>query len=62
MGGRGRWISEFKANLVYRVSYKTGRTTQKIPLSTKVKKKKVNKTKEKRKCVTIVLGFDVPML
>ena len=25
LGGRGRWISEFEANLVYRVSSRTAR-------------------------------------
>ena len=29
LGGRGRWISEFKASLVYRVSSRTARATQK---------------------------------
>jgi hypothetical protein len=28
LGGRGRWISEFKASLVYRVSSRTARATQ----------------------------------
>jgi hypothetical protein len=27
-GGRGRWICEFEAGLVYRVSSKTARATQ----------------------------------
>jgi hypothetical protein len=38
MGGRGRWISEFKASLVYRVSSRTG-ATQRNPVSEKKKKK-----------------------
>ena len=29
--GKGRWISEFKASLVYRVSSKVSRTTQRNP-------------------------------
>ena len=33
MGGRGRRISEFKASLVYRVSYRTARATQRNPVS-----------------------------
>jgi hypothetical protein len=33
MGGRGRQISEFKASLVYRVSYRTTRTAQRNPVS-----------------------------
>jgi hypothetical protein len=31
LGGRGRQISEFKANLVYRVSSRTARATQRNP-------------------------------
>jgi hypothetical protein len=38
LGGRGRQISEFKASLVYRVSPRTARTTQRNPvLKTKTK-------------------------
>jgi hypothetical protein len=32
-GGRGRWISEFEASLVYRVSSRTARATQRNPFS-----------------------------
>jgi hypothetical protein len=46
LGGRGRWISEFKASLVYRVSSRTARATQRNPL---LKNKKQNKTKTKTK-------------
>ena len=38
MGGRGRWISEFKANLVYRVSSRTARATQR---NCRFKKRKI---------------------
>jgi hypothetical protein len=41
---RGRRISEFKASLVYRVSSRTARATQRNPVS---KKQKQNKTKQK---------------
>jgi Sec-independent protein translocase protein TatA len=41
---RGRWISEFKASLVYRVSSRTARTIQRNPVS---KKQNKNKTKQK---------------
>jgi hypothetical protein len=34
-GRAGRQISEFKANLVYRVSSRTGRATQRNPVSGK---------------------------
>jgi hypothetical protein len=38
LGGRGRWISEFKASLlVYRVSSRTARATQRNPASKKKK-------------------------
>jgi hypothetical protein len=40
LGGRGRWISEFEASLIYRVSSRTARATQRNPVSKKKKKKK----------------------
>ncbi len=40
MGGRGRWISEFEANLVYRVSSRTARATQRNPVSKNRKKER----------------------
>jgi hypothetical protein len=46
LGGRGRWISEFKASLVYRVSSKTARAAQRNPVS-KTKKTKEKKQKQK---------------
>ena len=39
---RGRQISEFKASLVYKVSSRTARATQRNPVS---KKTKINKQK-----------------
>jgi hypothetical protein len=39
LGGRGRWISEFKTSLVYRVSSRTARAIQRNPVSK-------NKTKQ----------------
>jgi hypothetical protein len=44
--GRGRWISEFEDSLVYRVSSRTARATQRNPVSTKQNKTKQNKTKK----------------
>jgi hypothetical protein len=41
LGGRGRWISEFKASLVYRVSSRIARVTQRSPVSKKKKKELV---------------------
>jgi RNase P/RNase MRP subunit p29 len=32
LGGRGRWISEFEATLVYRVSSRTARAIQRNPV------------------------------
>jgi hypothetical protein len=53
LGGRGRWISEFKASLVYKVSSRTARAIQRT-LSRKNKqtnkqtnKKPKPKTKQK---------------
>jgi hypothetical protein len=42
--GRGRWISEFKASLVYRVSSRMARAMQRNPASKKPRK-------IKRKCI-----------
>ena len=45
--GRGRWISEFEANLVYRGSSWTAKATQRNPVSKK-KNKKTKKQKNKK--------------
>jgi hypothetical protein len=53
LGGRGRWISEFEASLVYKVRSRTARAIQRNPVSknkknpTKQNKTKQNKTKKK---------------
>ena len=50
--GRDKWISEFEASLVYRVSYRTARAIQRNPVSKnkkKTKKTKKNKTKKKKR-------------
>jgi hypothetical protein len=55
LGGRGRQISEFKASLVYKVSSRTARATQRNSVSknkkqtNKQKNKKPKKTKTKKK-------------
>jgi hypothetical protein len=49
LGGRGRWISEFEASLVYKVSSRTARTTQRNPVSKKQNKTKLKKKKQKQK-------------
>jgi hypothetical protein len=48
LGGRGRWISEFEASLVYRVSSRTARATQRNPVL-KIKKKKKKKEKKENR-------------
>jgi hypothetical protein len=48
LGGRGRWISEFEASLVYRVSSRTARTIQRNPVSKKKTKTKKQKTKQNK--------------
>jgi hypothetical protein len=49
LGGRGRRISEFEASLVYRVSSRTARATQKNPVSkTKQKQKIINVKKQQQ--------------
>jgi hypothetical protein len=45
LGGRGRWISELEASLVYRVSSRTARAIQKNPVSKNKTKQKTNKQK-----------------
>jgi hypothetical protein len=47
LGGKGRWISEFQASLVYRVSSRTARATQRNPVSKTQKTK--TKTKQNKK-------------
>jgi hypothetical protein len=45
LGGRGRWISEFKTSLIYRVSSSTARATQRNPVLKTKTKNKTNKEK-----------------
>jgi hypothetical protein len=42
-GGRGRWISEFEGSLVYRVSSRTARATQRNSVSKTTTTKKILK-------------------
>jgi hypothetical protein len=50
LGGRRRQISEFEASLVYKVSSRTARATQRNPvLKNNNNKKKKEKKKEKKK-------------
>jgi hypothetical protein len=45
--GRGRWISELKASLVYRVSSRTARATQRNPVSKNQPTNQTNKQTKK---------------
>jgi hypothetical protein len=47
LGGGGRWISEFKASLVYKVSSRTARAIQRNPVSNPSQKKQNKQTKTK---------------
>jgi hypothetical protein len=49
LGCRGRQISEFKTNLVYRLSSRTAMATQRNPVLKKEKKRKEKKRKEKKR-------------
>jgi hypothetical protein len=49
LGGRGKQISEFEASLIYTVSSRTARTTQRNPVSEKKKKKKGEEEGEEEK-------------
>jgi hypothetical protein len=63
LGGRGRRISEFEASLIYRVSSRTARATQRNPVSktkqnkTKTKTKTKNKNKNKNKKYLMYLFY-----
>jgi hypothetical protein len=53
LGGRGRWISEFEASLVYKVSSRTARATQRNPVLKKNKQNKKqlnNNNNNKKEC------------
>jgi hypothetical protein len=52
LGGRGRRISEFKASLVYKVSSRTAKATQRNPVLKN--KTKQNKTKQQKKKILLV--------
>jgi hypothetical protein len=52
LGSRGRRISEFEASLVYKVSARTARATQRNPVSKKTTNKQTNK---KQKNINILI-------
>jgi hypothetical protein len=47
--GRGRWISEFEASLVYKVSSRTARATQRNPVSKKKERNKQQQQQQQKK-------------
>jgi hypothetical protein len=49
LGGRGRWISEFKASPMYRLSSRTARPTQRNLVSEKTKQNKTKQNKQTNK-------------
>jgi hypothetical protein len=49
LGGRGRQISEFEASLVYKVSSRTAKATQRNSVSKKTKTKTKTKTKNNKR-------------
>jgi hypothetical protein len=63
LGARGRQISEFEASLVYRVSSRTARATQRNPASkykTKQNKTKQIKTKQNKQTNQKLSSFPTP--
>jgi hypothetical protein len=51
LGGRGRRISEFEASLVYKVSSRIARATERNPVSKNKQKNNQTKPKQKKKGV-----------
>jgi hypothetical protein len=49
LGGRGRRISEFEASLVYKVSSRTAKATQRTPV---LKRKKEKEKKERSDAIS----------
>jgi hypothetical protein len=56
LGGRGRWISEFEASLVYRVSSRTARAIQRNPVKRERKEKEKEKKKRNREFSSMVMA------
>jgi hypothetical protein len=49
LGGRGRQISEFEASLVYKVSSRTARATQRNPVSKQQQQQQQQQPEKKKK-------------
>jgi hypothetical protein len=56
LGGRGRRIFEFEASLVYRVSSRTARDTERNPVSKNKKQTKTNKQTNKQKYIFMYIA------
>jgi hypothetical protein len=50
LGGRGRWISEFEASLVYRVEFQDRQGHPVLKKQNKTKQKKKERKKENEAC------------
>ena len=57
LGGRGRLISEFEASLVYRVSSRTARATQRNPVLKKIPNPKKPNKKPNKKMYILYLNY-----
>jgi hypothetical protein len=57
LGGRGRQVSEFEANLVYKVSSRTARALQRNPVLKNKTKQNKRKIKQTNKNQTLLLFF-----
>jgi hypothetical protein len=47
LGGRGRWISEFEATLVYKMSSRIDRAIQRNPVLKKMREREREREREK---------------
>jgi hypothetical protein len=54
LGGRDRRISEFKASLVYKVSFRTARATQRNPVSEKKNNNNKNNNNKKDSFMLVI--------
>jgi hypothetical protein len=52
LGGRGRWISEFEASLIYKVKFQDSKGYTEKPCLKKQNKTKQNKTKQNSRALT----------
>jgi hypothetical protein len=62
LGGRGKWISEFEASLVYRVSSRTARATQRNPVSKNNNNNKMQAGEERKGLFGLHFHISCPSL